>query len=161
MKYLVIPFAMLAAGSAFANQTVSKSVDVFANIPTAEFYVEQDGTWMTQPQELVYNAVTGALRPFDGQRMVARSTAGAIQARLDSAPIMTSGSDSIGLTVSVNNVTLSTVNAEILSEDDAKNRTFMPFKIEAVAAGTNGYAAGNYQGTVNMTFETPVPTVGP
>ncbi|WP_369987168.1 CS1 type fimbrial major subunit [Pseudomonas xanthosomatis] len=156
MKYLVIPFAMLAAGSAFANQTVSKSVDVIANIPTATFYVEPDGTWMTQPQELVYNAVTGELRPFDGQRMVARSTTGAIQARLDNTPVMTSGSDSIGLTVSVNNVALSTTNAQILSAADADTPTFMPFKIGAVAAGTNGYAAGNYQGTVNMTFETPL-----
>lgn len=158
MKYLVIPFAMLAAGSAFANQTVSKSVDVFANIPTAEFYVEPDGTWMTQPQELVYDVVTGALRPFDGNRMVARSTSGAIQARLDNAAIMTSGSDSIDLTVSVNNIALTTTNAQILSAAEAGTRTFMPFKIEAVAAGANGYAAGNYQGTVNMTFETPLPT---
>ncbi|WP_028944748.1 CS1 type fimbrial major subunit [Pseudomonas vranovensis] len=155
MKYLAIPLAMLATGSAFATQTVSKSVEVVANIPTEAFYVEQDGNWIGLPQELVYNTVTGALAPVEN-RLVAKSSTGAIEARLDHPAEITSGSSRINLNVSVNGVELDVSNKEIVADTEMGNQVFMPIRIAAAPAPVNGYTAGNYAGIVNMTFETPL-----
>ena len=80
---MVVPFVMLAAGSAFAVQTESKAVDVTAYIPTSAFYVQAEAGWDTAPQALAYDPVPGTLMPVQ-KRYVAKSTEGAISAKLDS-----------------------------------------------------------------------------
>ena len=161
MKYLAIPFVMLFAGSAFAVQQVNKSVDVTATIPTDTFYVQPEGSWMGAPQDLTYNVVTGTLTPFAGERFVAKSTTGAIQGRLDSPAKITSGSSAIDLNIKVNGVPLSTTAADIVPLSEMGNQVFMPFEISAAAAPSGGYTPGNYAGTVDMTFETPLVVATP
>lgn len=155
MKYIVITFAMLAAGSAMATQSIDKSVEVFANIPTQTFYVQPEGGWMSVPQELNYNTFTGALDPVN-KRLIAKSTTGAIQGKLDYPAVITSGRDSIGLTVTIAGTELSSTAAEVVAAADIGREMFLPIQIAAAAAPTGGYAPGNYAGFVNMTFETPL-----
>lgn len=155
-KFLVVPFAMLVAGSAFAVDTKSKTVDITANIPTDAFYVEADTGWDTAPQALPYNAVTQTLTPVQ-QRYVAKSTTGAISAKLDGVPQINSGADAILLDVEFNGVALTQTSAVVIPTAAAATESIVGFK---VAAQPGPYEPGSYSGTVNMTFETPLPTGG-
>ena len=154
-KFLVVPFAMLVAGSAFAVDTKSKTVDITANIPTDAFYVEADTGWDTAPQALPYNAVTQTLTPVQ-QRYVAKSTTGAISAKLDGVPQINSGADAILLDIKLNGIALTTTSTEVIPASVAATQSFMMFNVDAQPGP---YQPGNYSGTVNMTFETPLPTV--
>lgn len=152
MKYWIIPFAMLAAGSVFANNTVRKQVEVIAHIPAASFYVVAENGWDTRVQELSYNVVTETLRPVV-QRLIAKSTTGAIEARLEGPAQMNSGADAINLNVSINGVDLDNTAKIVVPESQRGNQVFIPIEISAQAGP---YAPGSYSGMVNMTFETPL-----
>ncbi len=156
-KFMVVPFAMLAAGSAFAVQTESKAVDVTAYIPTSAFYVQAEAGWDTAPQALPYNAITQTLTPVQ-QRYVAKSTTGAISAKLDGVPQINSGADAILLDVEFNGIRLTTTSTEVIPAAAAATESIVGFK---VAAQPGPYQPGNYSGTVNMTFETPTPITVP
>ena len=151
-KFLVVPFAMLVAGSAFAIDPISKAVDITATIPTDTFYVEADTGWDTAPQALPYNAMTGTLTPVQ-KRYVAKSTTGAISAKLDGVPQINSGADAILLDVEFNGVALTTTSQEVIPTAAAATESIVGFK---VAAQAGPYEPGSYNGTVNMTFETPL-----
>ena len=156
-KFMVVPFAMLAAGSAFAVQTESKAVDVTAYIPTSAFYVQAEAGWDTAPQALAYDPVPGTLMPVQ-KRYVAKSTEGAISAKLDSLPQINSGANAILLDVKLNGIALTTTSTEVIPAPVAATESFMMFN---VAAQAGPYQPGNYSGTVNMTFETPTPITVP
>ncbi|WP_409278211.1 CS1 type fimbrial major subunit [Pseudomonas defluvii] len=152
MKYLIIPFAMLAAGSVFANQPLRKQVEVIAHIPADSFYVVAENGWDTRPQELSYNVMTETLRPVT-QRLIAKSTTGAIEARLEGPAQINSGADAINLNVSINGVDLESTAKVVVPKSQQGNEVFIPIQISAQAGP---YAPGSYSGLVNMTFETPL-----
>ena len=153
MKYLAIPLALMLGGNVMAD-TISKQFQVVAEVPTAAFYVMDEGGWMSNQQRLVYNVESSAFEPITGNRLVARSTTGAIEAHLDSDAVITSGGDRIDLNIAVNGVDLSTTKQEVITAADAANPYYMPVVISATA-GT--YQPGDYMGFVNMTFEPPDP----
>ena len=139
-KYLAIPLALLVAGSAMAVD-IRKQVEVIVQVPSQEFYVQAEGGWDQRSQALSYNVMQQRLRPLT------------IQARLVQQPVITSGSDSIPLTVKVNGRELNLIAQEVLSAADSSVQAYMPVQI---SAADGPYAPGQYQGFVNLIFETPL-----
>lgn len=155
--FLALPLALLAVGNAFATDPLEKQVTVVATVPTENFYVEPvGGNWMNEPQSMAWNPLRESLEPIRKQLQV-KSTTGAISARLLSPAVITSGTNSIGLDVAVNGNGLTTTSAPVVPAAAAAAGTLVAFDIVAQSAGSNGYVPGNYQGIVNMLFETVSP----
>lgn len=154
---LALPLALLTTTSVFAVDPIEKQVQITAQVPTAAFYVEPvGGNWMNDPQEMAWNSFRGELEPIRKQLQV-KSTVGPIAAYLISPAVIASGSNNIGLDVSVGATVLSTTSAEVVSEAQASAGAIVGFKVAAQAAPGTGYAPGNYQGLVSMMFETAAP----
>lgn len=150
-KYLAIPLALLVAGSAMAVD-IRKQVEVIVQVPSQEFYVQAEGGWDQRSQALSYNVMQQRLRPLT-KRYIAKSLSGGIQARLVQPPVITSGLDSIPLTVKVNGRELNLIAQEVLSAAESGVQAYMPVQI---SAADGPYAPGHYQGFVNLIFETPL-----
>lgn len=152
LKYLALPLAMLGAGQALAaNDIVSKQIQVTAYIPTANFSIIDEGGWMSRTQEL--GIINGNLQRLSN-RIVAKSTTGAISARLENDAVLTSRNNSIPLTITANGVVLSTTAAEVVPASAASTPYYMNMDISAPAGP---YQPGDYMGFVDVTFETPLP----
>jgi hypothetical protein len=153
---LALPFAVLAAGPAMAEDPIEKQVLITATVPTANFYVEPvGGNWMNDPQDMAWNSFQGSLTPVRKQ-LQAKSTIGPITAHLLSPAIVSSGVDAINLDVKIAGTVLTTNATEILSAAQALPGATVDFEVEPqVPAG--GYVPGNYQGLVSMMFETAAP----
>lgn len=149
--FLALPLA-LAAGSAFAVDPIEKQVLITASIPASTFYVEPIGNWINDPQELVWRPHQETLEPVRRQ-FDAKSTTGPIAAYLVNPAKVTSGIDSVDLNVTVGNTVLTTTSQEVLPTAQAAAGAVMDFVVAAQKPGT-GYIPGNYQGFVNMVFET-------
>ncbi|CAK9888477.1 MULTISPECIES: CS1 type fimbrial major subunit [Pseudomonas] len=155
--FLALPLALLAVGNVFASDPLEKQVTVVATIPTENFYVEPvGGNWMNEPQSMAWNPLRESLEPIRKQLQV-KSTTGAISARLLSPAVISSGANSIGLDVAVNGTGLTTTSVPVVPAAAAAAGTLVGFDVAAQAAGPSGYAPGNYQGIVNMLFETVSP----
>jgi hypothetical protein len=153
LKYLALPLALFTAGQAMAaNDVLSKQVQVTAYIPTSAFSIIDEGGWMNQTQQMGLS--NGNLQKVSN-RIIAKSTTGAISARLENDAVLTSRNNRIPLTVSANGVDLSTTSAEIIKAGDAANPYYMSMDI---AAPAGPYQPGDYMGFVDVTFETPLPT---
>ncbi|NBA93693.1 CS1 type fimbrial major subunit [Pseudomonas sp. R5(2019)] len=156
--FLALPLALLVAGNAFAADPIEKQVTVTASIPTENFYVEPvGGNWMNDPQSMRWNPVQESLEPIQKQLQV-KSTIGAISARLLDPPIIASGANSIGLAVSIAGTELTTSAQPVVAAAAAAPGTVVGFEIAAIKPAAGKYVAGNYQGVVNMMFETAAPT---
>ncbi|WP_426150588.1 CS1 type fimbrial major subunit [Pseudomonas sp. DC3000-4b1] len=152
LKYLVLPLALFAAAQASAADVISKQIQVTAYIPTSAFSILDEGGWMNKTQQLsLYN---GNLQKISN-RLIAKSTTGAISARLENDPVLTSRNNRIPLTITANGKDLSTTSTEIVPAADASTPYYMTMDI---AAATGPYEPGDYMGFVDVTFETPLPT---
>ncbi|CAI8873815.1 Adhesin [Pseudomonas donghuensis] len=155
--FQALPLAMLAAANVFAVEPLEKQVTVIATIPTENFYVEPvGGNWMNEPQSMAWNPMRESLEPIRKQLQV-KSTTGAISARLLSPAVISSGANSIGLDVAVNGTGLTTTSAPVVPAADAAAGARVGFDVAAQSAGPSGYVPGNYQGIINMMFETVTP----
>ena len=155
--FLALPLALLAVGNVFAADPLEKQVTVTATVPTENFYVEPvGGNWMNEPQNMAWNALRETLEPIRKQLQV-KSTTGAISARLLSPAVINSGANSIGLDVAVNGTGLTTASVPVVPAAAAAAGTLVAFDVAAQSAGAGGYVPGNYQGIVNMLFETVSP----
>ncbi|HGY9628045.1 CS1 type fimbrial major subunit [Pseudomonas juntendi] len=154
-RFLAIPFLALAAGSAFAAETIEKQVQVIATVPTAQFYVEPVGDWMNDPQELRFNSQRGDFGEVRRQ-FQAKSTIGPIKAFLTTQPEVVSGIDKFSLKVSMAGKDLGLTPVELLNQAQASAGTTMDFLISAEKPA-GGYVPGNYMGMVNMMFESAAP----
>lgn len=156
---LALPLAMVFAGQAMAVDPIEKQVTVTATVPTENFYVDPvGGNWMSEPQDMAWNSIQETLQPIRKQLRV-KSTTGAISAYLLHPPAMTAGAGNIGLDVQINGTKLTTATGVIIPAPQASSESVVDFMILAQAANTvdKKYVAGNYQGTVNMMFETVAP----
>ncbi|WP_346204840.1 CS1 type fimbrial major subunit [Aeromonas salmonicida] len=155
--WIVAPLAMLVSANLMAAERVEHQVTVTAQIPTEDFYVQPTGgdNWMSTPQKLAYNPYTKKLDKLSKQ-LDAKSTVGAITGYLTNPAVMASGNDNIPLTVKIGGVTLSTKSAAVMEADDAKTGKLLGFEVIPEASGS-GYKPGNYQGVVNMIFESEAP----
>lgn len=153
LKFLALPLVLLAAGQAMAaDNVISKQIQVTAYVPTAAFSIIDEGGWMNKTQEM--GMINGNLQKITN-RVVAKSTSGAITARLENAAVLTSRNNSIPLTISANGVALDLTAQEIVPAGDAANPYYMNMDI---AAATGPYQPGDYMGFVDVTFETPLVT---
>lgn len=73
---------------------------------------------------------------------------------------MTSGNDNIPLAVKIGGVTLDTNSVEVMKADDAKTGKVLALEVIPADAPVAGYKPGNYQGVVNMIFESEAPKGG-
>lgn len=154
---LALPLALLFGGAAHAADPIEKQVQIVAQVPTDAFYVEPvGGNWINDPQELTWNSFQGKLDPIRKQLQV-KSTIGPISAYLVSPAVIASGSDNIGLNVTVGDTVLQTTPAEVVSAAQAAPGAIIGFHVEAQPAPPAGYEPGNYQGLVSMIFETATP----
>lgn len=152
LKHLVLPLTLFAAAQASADDVISKQIQVTAYIPTSAFSIVDEGGWMSKTQQLsLYN---GNLQKISN-RLIAKSTTGAISARLENDPVLTSRNNRIPLTITANGKGLSTTSTEIVPAADASTPYYMNMDI---AAASGPYEPGDYMGFVDVTFETPLPT---
>ena len=161
MKMLsLFPVLLLASGSLMAAERIEHTVTVTAQIPTDKFYVQPVGDWMNTPQKLAFNPFSQKLDPLAKQLEV-KSSLGPVKGYLVYPATMASGKESIGLTVKVGGVELTTKSADLLNEADAKTGKQVGLEIIPAAAPTGGYKPGNYQGIVSMLFESEAPPAKP
>lgn len=159
--WIAAPLAMLVSANLIAAERIEHQVTVTAQIPTEAFYVQPTGgdNWMSTPQKLAYNPYTKKLDKLSKQ-LDAKSTVGAITGYLTNPAVMASGNDNIPLTVKIGGVTLGTTSAEVMKADDAKTGKLLGLEVIPADAPVAGYKPGNYQGVVNMIFESEAPKGG-
>lgn len=160
IKFLVLPLALGAAGSAMATQEESLDFSVTASIPSESFYALAKDGWDTKDQALTYDPATGKLSDSAAstRKLEVHSTYGALSAKVDKAPSITTADGSeIKLGIKVGGTTLTEAAQEVLAADKASTKTDLGVEIVPEAAGATGYVVGDYTGKVNLTFETPDP----
>lgn len=150
LNYLALPLMLLAGHAVAADDVISKQIQVTAYIPTSEFSIIDEGGWMNKTQQM--GILNGNLQKISN-RVIAKSTTGAISARLENAAVLTSRNNSIPLTISANGIALDTSAKEIVKAGDATSFYYMAMDI---AAPTGPYQPGDYMGFVDVTFETPL-----
>ncbi|MGE8323907.1 MAG: CS1 type fimbrial major subunit [Pseudomonas sp.] len=155
-RFMAVPFLALVASSALAIEPIRKDITVEAIVPSVEFTVEADASWANKPVVLDYQADKEAFVPFSN-KFQAKSSVGAIDAKLQQAATLNSESETIALDVKVGNQSLLLTPLEVMSEADAKEGKDLPISIEAIKPN-NGYVAGTYSGTVSILFETAAPS---
>ena len=155
-KLSIIPALLLASNTLMAAERVEHTVTVTAQIPTENFYVQPVGDWMSTPQKLTFNPFNQQLEPL-AKQLEMKSTLGPIKGYLVYPATMASGKDSIGLTVKVGGVALTTTSTELLTQADANTGKQVGLEIIPAVAPTGGYKPGNYQGIVSMMFESEAP----
>ncbi|HDX8379887.1 TPA: adhesin [Aeromonas salmonicida] len=160
--WIAAPLAMLVSANLMAAERIEHQVTVTAQIPTEAFYVQPTGgdNWMSTPQKLAYNPYTKKLDKLSKQLDV-KSTLGAIKGYLTNPAAMASGNDNIPLTVKIGGVTLGTTSAEVMTATDARTGKLLGLEVIPADAPVAGYKPGNYQGVVNMMFESEAPPKGP
>ncbi|MFM4711411.1 CS1 type fimbrial major subunit [Aeromonas veronii] len=157
MKMLsLFPALLLASGSLMAAERIEHTVTVTAQIPTDKFYVQPVGDWMSTPQKLTFNPFSQKLDPL-AKQLEMKSTLGSIKGYLVYPATMASGKESIGLTVKVGGVALTTTSTELLTKADANTGKQVGLEIIPAVAPSGGYEPGNYQGIVSMMFESEAP----
>ena len=150
---------VLSSGAAFAAP-VDIQVDVQATIPSSTSLDVYDvGGWAATPLTMAYNRTTEALSPVSGPLSL-KGGVGAVAAYLNFPPVLVSGSDNIAMNVTVGGVALPVGNAapaEVATAPQALTGIQKEFQATAAAAPAGGYAAGNYNGQIHMTFDTVAP----
>ncbi|WP_438405047.1 CS1 type fimbrial major subunit, partial [Aeromonas hydrophila] len=107
-----------------------------------------------------FNPFSQKLDPL-AKQLEMKSTIGPIKGYLVYPATMASGKESIGLTVKVAGVALTTTSADLLNQADANTGKQVGLEIIPAAAPTGGYKPGNYQGIVSMMFESEAPPAPP
>jgi hypothetical protein len=153
----VLALAFVSSAAMAAPQT--HNVQVFADIPSADFYVQPvNHDTVVMPQQLLWNATTSQLEGIS-RDFKAKSAVGgagpAIQATLLDPAVMTSGTDDIVLDVKFNNVQLVWGSAEdVVAAGAANSEIIAPLSITPIVPG-GGYKEGNYTGNVRVMFDAP------
>ncbi|PTU50008.1 hypothetical protein DBB42_22385 [Pseudomonas plecoglossicida] len=155
-RFMAVPFLAFVASSALAIEPIRKDITVEAVVPAVEFTVEPDASWANKPVKLDYQVDKEAFVPFSN-KFHAKSSVGAIEAKLQQAAIISSESETIALDVKVGNKSLQLTPVEVMSDADAKEGKELPISIDAIKPN-DGYVAGTYSGTVSILFETAAPS---
>jgi len=154
----VLALAFVSSAAMAVPQT--HNIQVFADIPSTDFYVQPvNHDTVAMPQQLLWNATTSKLegisRDFKAKSAVATGTAPAIKATLLDPAVMSSGTEEIQLAVRFNNIALTLGSeAEVFAADAATSEVIAPLSITPIEPGT-GYKEGNYTGNVRVMFDAP------
>ncbi|WP_110972581.1 CS1 type fimbrial major subunit [Pseudomonas huaxiensis] len=159
MKYsaFVLPLVlMLAAGAATAAEPISKQVKIGGTVPTEFFNVIDQGKWWGKNHELVW--VDGQGFALFKQRLVFRSTVGAVTAHLTLPPqLINDKDDVINMRLAVGGKALSTVPQEVASAEQMLSGRPLSLDFDLTADPATVPVPGNYAGTFGMMFETAAP----
>ena len=135
--------------------TQEQTFDVSVSIPTLDFHVlPVDPQLLIRQQDFEWDVSRKVLRPLNAQFDV-KSSAGAVNAYLDSEPVMQSASNTFGLTVRFNNKTLTILAkgaVQVLGEQEAHAGKRVTLEILPIPPAT-GYVPGLYYGSVRMIFD--------
>ena len=155
-RFLAVPVMTLMAGMAMAAiEPITKEITVQAVVPQVEFSVEPDSSWANKPVKLDYVLGEEKFKPFSGD-FRAKSTVGAINAKLIAVATISSGSENIDLDVKVGNKSLGLTPVEVMVAGEANVGGDLPMTINTIKPDA-GYVAGDYSGTVSILFETAAP----
>jgi hypothetical protein len=149
--------AMLTSAWAFAARE-EHVFEITVNVPTLGFYViPTEANWIHREQVLPWNVNTSKLGGIRKHFDVRHDTS-AIEARLESEPYMSSGSDNIYLRVSFNGQELShdAQPRQVVSAAQAIAGVRVPLDIEPKVP-LEGYKPGSYYGNVNLMFNAAAP----
>lgn len=162
-KYCVA--AVLAAistltATAFSAARETLHFEVTLTIPSRPFYIlPSEPDWIHRPQILAWNYPDSTLGGFSRNFDVRHDTS-AIEARLESAPYLSTGrpGENIDLRVRFNNVELSAAPAyrQVLSKEEAAIGKRVPLEIDPIMPA-GGYKAGDYFGNVLVVFNARAP----
>lgn len=159
MKMLsLFPTLLLASGSLMAAERIEHTVTVTAQIPTENFYVVPVGDWHITPQRLTWDPYRKVLNGFN-KPMDIKSTLGPVKAFLAYPPKLSSDGykNNIDLQVKVAGVALTVVPTQILNQADASIGKLVAMEVTPVKEKNVEYEPGNYQGVVNVMFESEAP----
>ena len=142
-------------GANISALTERQTFEVSVSIPTVDFHVlPVNPQLLIQQQELEWDVSRKDLRPLVTYFDV-RSSASAVNAYLETVPVMDNGNSTFGLTVRFNGKTLSplTIGAvEVLDEREANIGKRVRLEIIPIRPGS-GYNPGIYYGNVRMIFD--------
>ncbi|MBA1296834.1 adhesin [Pseudomonas lurida] len=144
----VLPLMALAFGSSsvFAAGEASSIINIKATIPTQQFHAQPvDPNW-GRDETMNYNTVTGDLSSLRATYNV-KNTDGSIKAYIEGGPAsLTNGTDSIALTTTFNNVTLTGSPLEVVDDPSSTPGTQADMVVTAAkpAAGIAGLFTTSY-----------------
>jgi len=133
-------------------QRVPLLVHVEAHVPSEQFSVAPLGWDHTVPVALVFDSENRRLRGVNRQIKVT-SNVGDVSARLEGMAILTNGTTSVPLNVTLGDHTLSMLAQRVVSHDMARSGTTVGFGITPGEHPPKGLATGNYSGVVSLLFE--------
>ncbi|MET1067908.1 MAG: CS1 type fimbrial major subunit [Pseudomonas prosekii] len=125
---------------------------VSVTIPTSEFYVlPVNSMFLEREQVMAWNPVTADLTPLR-EHFDVKNTSGSIDARLAAEPFLFNGRERIDLAVQFNGQRLSLLATPVVAEQQARVGQRVRLEIAALKP-VDGYAPGNYYGTVQLMFD--------
>lgn len=155
--------AMAFASSAALATPQTHDIEVIADIPSADFYVQPVSVdTVTLPQRFIVDAsdpaapeVKDMVLKFKAKSAAGGTTGPAIMATLNGPTNMVSGANTIDLNVKFNGVPLvDGAPTSVVDADAAVSEMNADMEVSAVKPG-GGYPEGNYRGNVNVTFDAP------
>ncbi|MCU1733029.1 MULTISPECIES: fimbrial protein [unclassified Pseudomonas] len=159
MKYSIfaLPLTlMLASECASAIEPLEGHFSLTGTVPTESFSVVGPGNWMDQTQTLTWGGAGTSFGIFR-QKILMKSTVGAISAYLVEPAHISNGDNVLSLMVQVNNVTLSEVPREVVRPEVAAPGVLVNFQTWVPPSSNPQYLPGDYAGALNMMFETAPP----
>ena len=150
-------FVVIAAASLQAMaEPITHTIALEATVPTSDFYVTpNDSSWVNKTQKLTFSAATGNLSSVTKQFDV-KNVAGSITCKLLSTATLTSGTNSIPLTVKFNNAVLSTTDTTVLTKANAVAASSVNLEITPVRPTGGDYTPGKYSGNVQLSFDSSI-----
>ncbi|HHK4130841.1 TPA: CS1 type fimbrial major subunit [Enterobacter roggenkampii] len=152
-------FAALLATSfvAMADDQTELQFELEANIPAQQYFVEfQDPAFGTTTQTMAWDNVNDKLEEVS-TTLLAKNNVGKITAFLDSPAALTSGTDTIPLTVSIGSLALPVGSTGAVEIVNATTNTTQSLALNVAPTGTPTYVPGDYTGAVKMMFDFELP----
>ena len=152
-----LPLAlMLASGGASAVQPIEGNFTVSGTVPTESFSVIDPSNWMSQTQTLPWKTIGNGFSMFQ-EKLLLKSTVGAITAHLLDPAQISSGDNVIKLQVAINSIPLTLSPKQVLRADLASGGLLVNFSTSVLNSTNPEYIPGDYAGTLSMMFETAAP----
>ncbi|MBK5397385.1 adhesin [Pseudomonas sp. TH39(2020)] len=142
---------LLACNHALAVRE-EQTFHVSVTIPTSEFYVlPVNPGFLEREQVMAWNPVSAELSPLR-EHFDVKNASGSISARLVAEPFLFNGRERIDLAVRFNGQLLSLLETPVVDEQQARVGQRVRLEIAATTPA-DGYAPGQYYGTVQLMFD--------
>ncbi|PYY71470.1 hypothetical protein CRX42_06025 [Pseudomonas jessenii] len=152
----VLALAFVSSAALATPQT--HTIQVYADIPSADFYVQPVNIdTVIMPQQLAWNTTTSELEGISRNFKVksAVDAGPAIKATLLDPAVMSSGTEEITLDIKFNGIQLALgSDVEVVGAGAATSEIIAPLSITPNEP-SGGYQEGNYTGNVRVLFDAP------